>query len=250
LIGVELGIIHNVVINNAVRLGLKFPRAGPSHKVVKAPPIMVERVRRKRLKQAGHEVLRQSHRNEWLLALKNNPKATRRFLQQKLLPKIYSWLYAHDRDWLRGHMPPPFKRMKSARQVDWETRDILLAEDVRHTARQLMTAAGPPVQVTVQAIGRILEKKDLLTKRKSLSKLPRTRKVLSEMVESLFDFCVRRISWATERCQRENLSPSLYDLGKLARMTWATWQIPEVNAVLREAWESLQHSGVVSTKAA
>jgi hypothetical protein len=113
-----------------------------------------------------------------------------------------------------------------------------------------MTAAGPPVQVTVQAIGRLIEKKDLLTRRKTLSKLPQTHKVLDEVVESLFDFCIRRIRWATERCRRENLSPTLYGFGKLARMTWVTWQIPEVNAVLSEAWESLQHSCVVSTRAA
>jgi hypothetical protein len=81
-------------------------------------------------------------------------------------------------------MPPPFKRVGSARRVDWPSRDIKYAEEVRISESRLKKEPGRPVRVTKQAIGRDIDRTAVLSNPKLLKNIPLTLMALDEVVET------------------------------------------------------------------
>jgi Tn7-like transposition protein D/TniQ len=238
-----LGVAHNTVKYQAIRLGLKFPRAGPGTKVTRLNPIIQETVRRKQERQSSgvDAVLREAKREEWLEAMKQNPDANRTRLLREIAPPVYSWLLTNDKGWLKENMPPPFKRTKSAREiVDWTSRDLNLEKEVREAAERLKRTEGKPVQVTVTAIARELDKNELLQKEKHLAKLPLTRQALSNVAETRAQFALRRLRWATDCFRDEGLAPAKSTLALRAGAEYGIWKDEEMGAALEAEWRSLQ----------
>jgi hypothetical protein len=238
-----LGVAHTTVKYHAIRLGLKFPRLGPGPKVMRMNPVILEAVRRDQERQSSNVIvkLREVKRKEWLEAVRQNPGANRTRLQSKVAPQVYSWLRTHDSDWLREHMPPPFKRTKSAREiVDWKGRDITLETEVREAAERLKRAEGKPVQVTVTAIARELDRNELLLKRKHLAKLPLARLTLDEVAEMRPQFALRRLRWAVDCFRHEGSAPAKSSLALRASVDYAIWKGEEMGAALDAGWHSLQ----------
>jgi Tn7-like transposition protein D/TniQ len=239
----RLGVGQNTVKNHAIRLGLKFPRVGPGPKVTMLDPALQEAVLRKQERRAGgvDAELRKAYREDWREAMQQNPQANRTRLQREIARHVYSWLYTHDKDWLKENMPPPFKRTKSAREiVDWQSRDIALEKGVREAAERLKRMAGKPVKITVMAIGRELDKKDLLQKDKHLAKLPHTRQALDEVTETRSQFVLRRLKWATGCFRDEGLAPAKSTLALRACVDYVIWKDEEMGSALDAEWRSLQ----------
>lgn len=115
----------------------------------------------------------------------------------------YSWLYRHDREWLRAHSPrkphPP-----PARRVDWDERDTALAAQVISAASEIMSRTGRPVRVTMRAIGIQLGVTALLEN--ELVHLPRAKAALTMVVESKEEFADRRLQLAAEKLKRQGES--------------------------------------------
>lgn len=238
-----LGVFHNTVKYNAIRLGLKFPRVGPGPKVTRMNPVILEAVRHDQERRSSSYAveLLEAKRKEWLIAVGQNPGANRTRLQIKVAPQVYSWLHAHDIDWLKEHMPAPFKRTKSAREiVDWKNRDITLDNEVREAAARLNRADGKPVQVTVTAIARELDRNELLLKRRHLAKLPLTQRALNEVAENRTQFALRRLRWAADCFRGEGSAPAKSSLALRACVDYEIWKGEKMGAALDAAWLSLQ----------
>lgn len=237
-------VAHNTIKNHAVRLGLKFPRKGPGPKISRVDPELQKYLVQYRLEksEANKAKTRASKRIEWLSILKKNPNSTRSSLATKIAPRLYGWLRTHDREWLRAHMPSHFKRIGSARQVDWNDRDIQLSQAVRASAERLRAASGRPVRVTKQSIGQDLDKVESVANKRAMVKLPLTTRALEEVVETRTEFAIRRIRWAAESFRQENIVPAWSTLGLRARIDHAIWYVPSVKAVFEEELLSLQET--------
>lgn len=230
----QLNSHHNTLKSQAIRLGLRFPRQGQGRgaKLTDVDPnVLAEKEERQ--VAALREL--ESRKAEWLRIRTGSPHALRRTLRDQH-GQLYSWLKANDADWLEAHSPPRFKRTSSARQVDWESRDLQLSALVRQAAIHLTSDSDRPRQITANLIGKHLDKQELLARQ--ISKLPLTAKALTEVVETTEQVAVRRVRWATEFFLQENINPAPSQL-LLRAGVYALQDVPEVKEALETAREIL-----------
>jgi hypothetical protein len=176
-----------------------------------------------------------------LEALENTTSCVwRTRLQQVSLPEAYRWLKRHDDEWLKSHMPPPYRRIGSARQVDWPSRDVSLAENVRASAAKLKSASGRPVRVTKQAIGRDIDRLALLTSPKLRKKIPLTVKALAEVSETRIEFAFRRLWWAAGPFRQEGVVPNFSTLAQRSGLSWDIWYLPKVKSEIESVLSALR----------
>ncbi|MEA5025893.1 hypothetical protein SDC9_45764 [bioreactor metagenome] len=150
--------------------------------------------------------LLENYRTKFKELIKSNPNASKTEVRRQT-PGVYSWLYRHDREWLNDNSPEIKRRVSSAGRIDWNVRDVEIAEKVRKTVEALLKAEGKPKQITVSRVGKMVGKLAILEKH--LDKLPRTREYLLKIVENIEDFQMRRIHWAAKvlEQQGEELRP-------------------------------------------
>jgi hypothetical protein len=236
----------DTIKRQAVRLDLPFPRnsPGPGSDTITIRPEIQNRSRRGYFKKSStaREKLHQFYRSEWRSAIKGNPRMSRTRLRWEIAPRAYNWLRRHDSAWLKAHMPVPLKAPNNFLKVDWEKRDIQLAEEVRRSAKRVRSFKnkfGRPIQITKQSIAKDIDKRTFLC-RKYLTKLPMTVKALDDVVETTTEFAIRRLQWATDCFRRQGISLSRRELAQRASISWKSIQIQEVEAALNASWESLQ----------
>lgn len=82
-------------------------------------------------------------------------------------------------------------------RVDWELRDLELSWQVEETCKELMNGQSRPVRVRVATIGKRIGKLSMLEKNKD--RLPITMDILSNYLESVSQFQIRRVRWAAEQ---------------------------------------------------
>jgi transposase-like protein len=218
-IGHRLGVSDTTVKNHAIKLQLSFPRLGPTTEV----QIGAEQLNRLAQKQVNVLDSLEIYRNKWLSLLQENPNASRSVLQSKA-SGVFCWLRRHDSEWLEAHLPPPRKNNGSP-CIDWESRDVQLAEAVRQSAIRLRSATGRPGKITRRAIGRDINQLKLI--QINLNKLPLTAQALDEVVETQEEYRVRFNEWATEclalhdtgmkcpRCKSDQISRNSHQQHKL-----------------------------------
>ncbi len=233
-----LGVSRNTSKYQAVRLGLKFPRSGPGPKITRMDDKMRTKIEGGKRIVRSKPQTRAAYRNQWLKIMMKHPEASRSKLIS-LHTQIYYWLLTNDAGWFEVHAPAPIKRTDTNRKVDWISRDKLVEEKVRLSALRLRTADDIPVRVTVQAIGRHIDKKDLLSK-KHIHKLPLTQRALLEVVETKLEFYTRRLTWTANYFRQERIVPAFSTLGLKANIGWSNWYVPEVKAVIEEEIEKLR----------
>lgn len=141
-------------------------------------------------------------RENMLAAIAANPMAGFTVLQTDN-PADFSWLYRHDRQWLKAHLPVKAKATPNKSAVDWQKRDLWMAKRVEECAAEILNVHGKPVRVTFNEIGRRTEHESWLGKH--LDKLPATNRVLHDFIESSTAFRERRILWWAR--ELEALSP-------------------------------------------
>ena len=114
-------------------------------------------------------------RRRWLRVVGSNPfsgvKAVR-----LLEPAAFAWLYRNDREWLNSQLTTLHKQVRSNNShVDWDTRDLALARQVRETCLQLaIDTPGKHIKLW-QIYQRLPELKAKLAK---LDRLPVTREAI------------------------------------------------------------------------
>lgn len=165
-----------------------------------------------------------------------NPTDGIKILRSKQ-PGVYTWLYRNDKAWLQAHRPSNKRPKLQSGRVDWEKRDLQLAEEVKIAALLLKNLPGRPVQITTSAIGR--ETGQLALLQQHLDKLPRTAQALKESVESRERFAVRRVWWVTTILSREHIYPERWLLIRKAGVARLIDQ-PEVKGTIDAALQILR----------
>lgn len=121
--------------------------------------------------------------------------------------------------------------------MDWKRRDAEYAAAVRTAASRLKDAPGRPVQVTRTAIGRALGAISLL--RQKLHKMPLAAQVLAGVVETRKQYAVRRVWWAAELYQREDVLPRDWQLVLRANV-YSLREVSAVTCAVEEALDMLR----------
>jgi len=232
----RLNITKSVVKYRAYSLDLTFPRAGPRRSAQGHTGI------RKAIKETQAARLNKlaDNRARWLAVRKDHPDATRTELHSTIAGAIYRWLSMHDKEWLQSNVPPSREDAGVGNRVDWESRDMRLAEAIGPAALRIKTAGGRPARATVRAI--ILEIGESIGRlnKRFIGRLPCTAQALKEAVETREQFAIRRVKWAAEIFRREGVSPSRRKLWGRVRVGKKSQSSPEVIAVFEEVWRSLQ----------
>jgi len=120
------------------------------------------------------------------------PHATKTELRI-LSPSTYTWLYRHDRDWLKDNSPALQQPIATNGRVDWVKRDLEVLDRVK-LAVDSMLKAEKPRRLTISGIAKAIGLLALLEQHLEL--MPVTRDYLATVMESIEDFQIRRIRWA------------------------------------------------------
>ena len=226
----RLGVDSNTVLHHAVRLGLLAP--SPERK-----SLLVYREVKELLENTQREpsVEPNIYREAWLLAQKEYPEAGRDWLKHKA-SKVYFWLYLHDREWLQANLPA---RLKHPKWVDWKQRDYQLAKEVRAAFLRLIGCAGPPRQITKNALAQevgmgMLHKREMKEKNLTL-----TIQALDEVVETCEAFAVRRVWWVAKTYAQDQMCPSRRQLLRQAGVEQAVQRWPPVEHAVDGALHAL-----------
>jgi hypothetical protein len=185
----RLGVDPRTVKLHAQRLGLSMVRINKK----KALAVSPQRVSRVAFGAGVAQSDLYPMRIAWQKACKVHGHRGRKYVRQQI-PRVYTWLYRHDRDWLEQHLPPR-KRPKPGQRVDWSARDTKIAQLIPAAVQQLRSRPGPPRQLTIAAIGRAIGYEAMI--QQHLDLLPLTAAALAEGEESRTAFANRRIQWAS-----------------------------------------------------
>ncbi len=229
----QLGVDPVTVKHQALRIGLPFPRpvnrcTRPKIRQKTSPPSL----------QSSEKALLEVYRATWLATTQVNPGEGIKILRSRA-PGVYTWLYRNDKAWLQAHAPLSRKPKLQHNRVDWEKRDLQLAEEVKDAALLLKNLPERPIRVTISEIGREVGQLALI--QKHLDKLPLTANTLLEYVEAHEEFAVRRVQWAAENYRREHIYPHRWQLVKHAGVERLAGK-PQVKEAIDAAWRSLNSS--------
>jgi hypothetical protein len=236
--GSRLGVSELSVVRHALRLKLPINRPGARH-------VGDKTVKRYKYFRPHREEARRIHREGWLEVRRANPESSRKELIG-IANSLYLWLRRFDSTWLELHLPAvrrSYVKPKVGR-VNWESADSLLSAAVEDVANRIRTLT-PPVRVSVSAIIKEVGHRSWIESVRSrgksapFSKLPKTAAVLSEHVESLVKFQIRKLEWATERYRRQRIQPTRYQLIRKAKIRNKTGRTPSVQRKLDAALADL-----------
>jgi len=180
---------------------------------------------------------RATNRRKFLAAKKANPELSRNQIRVWFAAQ-YSWLYQHDRPWLKKHLPALRPVRKRKPKTNWAQKDVELAGAVRLEGERMRSAPGRPVIVTRTAITRSLGMAYL--SKNPAAKLPLTNTALSEAAETREQFAVRRVEWAASVFRAQGLSPASWRIALLARLGGDVARIPIIKAALDNAVDLLK----------
>lgn len=167
------------------------------------------------------------YRTAWLQAQQDNSVITKTQLR-KSLPRIYAWLYRHDKEWLLNNSPIPPSCNSRVDRVDWLQRDVDLLPQIKLFVKQTLCSLERPIRITISFIGRNLGV--LAWLQKHLEKLPACREYLDSVVESEEDFQVRRLKWAADYLRQQ---------GELKE--WRLYQIAGIKPKFKEKLGPIVH---------
>ncbi len=121
----------------------------------------------------------------------------------------------NDKNRFEKVQPPRMKNTtRSLRTFDWLKRDFEMARLVEKTIGELKQNLGKPVRVSVARVGRLTNSVALLNKH--IDRLPSTKKIIVENVESISEFQMRRIDWAINFLILKGMSPKEWLIKKTA----------------------------------
>jgi hypothetical protein len=199
----RLNVDPMTVKRQAMKAGLKFPRCSKRLTTTRG---LEDMLRSKPDRVSG---LRQ----KWLSVREAHPARGAKALRSKF-PALYASLYRVDREWLITHKPPKAKRVARSR-VDWPQRDERLLPVVKAVALELRLQKGRPRQITTTAVLRAAGKESWLSK---LTKLPKSREMLAQLVEDREGFACRRVWRVKHETSSNGHVLRLWELQQRARL--------------------------------
>lgn len=122
----------------------------------------------------------------------------------KACNKEYKWLYKHHRELLESILPPPIApknhKKDNKSNVNWEKRDENMYVEVEKAISDIK-GERKPRRVTITAVGRQI---GYIRLPNYLDKLPKTKALLKERVETSKQFAKRKIDTAVEKMIETN----------------------------------------------
>jgi hypothetical protein len=110
----------------------------------------------------------------------------------------FDWLYRNDKLWLLEHLPPAQPAvMNLKRGADWKKRDNDLSKLIPSAVNSIKEAPGKPVRITGKGIAKLIAQ--CVLPRSALEKLPKTKAAIEAVAESLEDFHIRKVHFASEQ---------------------------------------------------
>ncbi len=155
---------------------------------------------------------KENRRRQWQELCARFPQSTVTELRRKA-PATWTWLYRHDKDWLRQHAPMAVRRKPQIQRVNWQKRDQQIAADVQSAVLQIL-ATEPLQRVTKSRIGKNIGKLALLEH--LLNKLPQTKSLLEKHCESPEQYRIRRIRRAIRQLLRKSHFVRVWEVVRLA----------------------------------
>lgn len=149
---------------------------------------------------AENDSLTEQYRTELSKEMNQISKITRTHLWERL-PKQYMFLYRHDKEWLFINLPTKCKKEQPTQTVDWDLRDQEYYKMIKLFHHEILLLEKP-VRITQSLIGKRLG--ILANLEKHLVKLPRTKKLLNEIKETVHDFQIRRCYKIIDQMLLEN----------------------------------------------
>lgn len=153
---------------------------------------------------------------------------------RKDLPAVYAWLYRHDHDWLISQNKTlfhhPSRQTKS--RIDWQLRDLEIAAQIREASYELLQLPGKPKRITFSLLGHKIGRISLLEKH--VQKMPISKSVLEEVVESREAFAIRKIHWAYQQLREQGIDdPPKWQVVR-ASGCGRLEKVPEIKKILED----------------
>ncbi|PWU70438.1 TnsD family Tn7-like transposition protein [Gracilibacillus dipsosauri] len=175
-------------------------------KILGVDPVTIKNKKSSKLscKESNQQnTLLNKKRKEWIALLKDNKMQTITKIRS-LNSGLYTWLYRNDLEWLHDHYPKFNKNITYKKRVDWVTRDKEIAEQVEIIANEIKSDTENLQRVTKNEIGRRIENISLASLYKNANKMPKTQTVISEYVESIEQYQIRRIKRIARSLRESN----------------------------------------------
>lgn len=230
----ELGFGDATIIRRAVYLNLPYPRDGRRGTVDKRSLPRHYR----NLQESPQKVL-QSRRQQWVELLDANPEASRKRLLE-IAPYLHFWLRQNDRAWFNAHCPPPREYERVGRTVDWAAIDPELSAKVGAAAIRIRELDGKPTRVSLDALIKEVGHKVWIESRRD--KLPLTAKAITECVETLEAFQLRKVRWAVDHFLSEGVCPTRRHFMVTASVRNGTSRTPPVQSAISAALLELRRA--------
>ncbi|GLC89705.1 TnsD family Tn7-like transposition protein [Lysinibacillus piscis] len=128
------------------------------------------------------------YKQDLLKEIKKHPNLSRTALRNKY-KKQYMYLYRYDKVWLDEALPERRYGQNTIKKVNWAKRDQQYVQEINRLHQKLLQSEKP-IRITISKIGKSLG--TLANLEQHLNKLPKTNKLLNDIVESVKDFQLRR----------------------------------------------------------
>ncbi|MFT9849995.1 TnsD family transposase [Aneurinibacillus sp. REN35] len=151
------------------------------------------------------------YRRQLLQGLKDHPNYTRTQIRERF-PKEYAYLYRNDKEWLFGNLPAKQTKVIPKGHIDWELRDKEYLSEIKLLYRRLINLEYP-IRITISLIGKHLG--ILANLEKHIDKLPKTKKYLGEITESVQEFQIRRCSKIIDQLLQEEEQVQLWKVQRI-----------------------------------
>lgn len=135
-------------------------------------------------------------RKEWLQLKEGNSTFSCSKLAE-LNETLYTWLFRNDKLWLEAHSPV----VREHYEANWGKRDKELLPEVKVVVESMLT--GKPERISWVIIATKLDKLTFLTNNKD--KLPLVKEYVNSKLETLEQFHLRKLEWAINELNRENI---------------------------------------------
>lgn len=136
---------------------------------------------------------------------------------RKELSKQYAWFYRNDREWLKDNLPAANKCNHNEEtinlRVDWNKRDNDILENIKVIHEKLLSSEKQ-TRITKSIIGRKLGISALLEHH--LDKLTNTKKYLSEVLETIENYQIRRVDVVCRDMIEKNIELKKWKIIKAA----------------------------------
>lgn len=104
------------------------------------------------------------------------------------LSKQYGWLENNNKEWLNNNLPKPKKRESYVKKYNLEEKDEYILKKIKIVYEDIINEKTP-IRISIRAI----EKRIKMRINSKIDKLPKCKAYLSEVLDSVHKFRVRRL---------------------------------------------------------